>query len=607
MPAAQDPLQSSNLTPHSKPNQSFKPKIQFGFWQLIKKFSHWLRSFSKDQPCSEPAPVWEKQKTHQIQLLQAQLEDIPEALLCPISRDWLVNPMMTPQGYCYSQSTLQTWHDLPNNFRQIQQTGTLACPFTRAPLNWAQLCVNQALETSLRGVRDADALLHQQLQNIHNGQDANVLQKSILAHQTRMQQLAQEIEAVKLAIRLPVEQKRRQKKMHTLLSCCRHVIQQLVASAQQTPLSELAQLEAANATLHSLHDCDILEDKIKKFHKSCIKKHNQQINIQNNLRCLLATAKRHKPDHVVLQKQHDSLLQDYNQLNAAIANTAFADQEKTRDLILQHIFNCNLQSEQDELLQRLDICHIPSVLKSFANEADLCELRSQRCVLRDQILQLSTPRMKDQNSKNEKLLAIKQSLQNLQLQFSNLREQSEVNRHRWELFDQLEKIKTPEAFAKQFGLDSLRTALQKKIAQLADRQHMPLIMDCIQKFAARIKNLEMIHLMMNTFLLNMHNTQHLQHWSVVKFGGVTIKHQKNTYTIPHGIAALMKLFYTYIDPTTASADQLNLSERIQNICTKRRTYNPLFFRTRRAALTSQCYEDIHNNFSRKTISSRLRS
>jgi hypothetical protein len=64
--------------------------------------------------------------------------DIPPPFQCPLSGDWILDPVITPSGITVERALIERW---------ILACG--ACPFTREPLALTQLVPNRALKDAI--------------------------------------------------------------------------------------------------------------------------------------------------------------------------------------------------------------------------------------------------------------------------------------------------------------------------------------------------------------------------------------------------------------------------------------------------------------------------
>ena len=71
-----------------------------------------------------------------------QFDDIPDFFRCPLSGDWMIDPVTTPAGHSYERAHVELW---------VQAAGT--DPMTRAPLEVSQLRPNIALRQAIETYR----------------------------------------------------------------------------------------------------------------------------------------------------------------------------------------------------------------------------------------------------------------------------------------------------------------------------------------------------------------------------------------------------------------------------------------------------------------------
>lgn len=73
-------------------------------------------------------------------------DDIPECFQCPISRDWMHDPVVTPSGITYDRPNIIAWIESFEN-------GISRDPMSGTPLTVAQLVPNRALRDAIARYR----------------------------------------------------------------------------------------------------------------------------------------------------------------------------------------------------------------------------------------------------------------------------------------------------------------------------------------------------------------------------------------------------------------------------------------------------------------------
>ena len=73
-------------------------------------------------------------------------DDVPECFQCPISHDWIVNPVITPNGISYDRDNIAKW-------MECCRPGNATDPLTGTPITSDQLVPNRALAAAIARYR----------------------------------------------------------------------------------------------------------------------------------------------------------------------------------------------------------------------------------------------------------------------------------------------------------------------------------------------------------------------------------------------------------------------------------------------------------------------
>ena len=106
----------------------------------VKRIMAVLKQFKQEQRVSETAA--QRVGTHAYNAVvlatEAEVHDVPHCFRCPISRDWMNDPVITPSGITYDRVHLERW---------IRSVGTE--PLTGTPLALTDLVPNRALHEAI--------------------------------------------------------------------------------------------------------------------------------------------------------------------------------------------------------------------------------------------------------------------------------------------------------------------------------------------------------------------------------------------------------------------------------------------------------------------------